>query len=282
MDNGNTWELPFGVPAELELNTEWGSISLEPVEPGRQPRLELTRGSTDNVAVHVEKHGQTVRVALEPQRNFHWLSGWELRASLYVPRDVHAHLQTNAGSVQVSDLYGCELGVKANAGKIEISHVQGLLHLSADAGSIVGRDVGGFLDVETQAGSVRLEITDLQPGEHRIRATMGSVQLFLAKGMDVCIESHTSLGSVRNNYPSRPAAPTRLLLSTEMGSLRVNEGRHHTIPRRPTTAEPGDWAERPPTERPTDPELERILKMVEAGELSAQEADDLLQALGRT
>jgi hypothetical protein len=30
-----------------------------------------------------------------------------------------------------------------------------------------------------------------------------------------------------------------------------------------------------------DPELERILKMVEAGELSAKDADELLQAMGR-
>jgi len=40
-------------------------------------------------------------------------------------------------------------------------------------------------------------------------------------------------------------------------------------------------AEKPAAEKPADPELERILKMVEAGELSAKEADDLLQALGR-
>jgi hypothetical protein len=30
-----------------------------------------------------------------------------------------------------------------------------------------------------------------------------------------------------------------------------------------------------------DPELERILKMVESGNLSAREADDLLRAMGR-
>jgi hypothetical protein len=35
-----------------------------------------------------------------------------------------------------------------------------------------------------------------------------------------------------------------------------------------------------PPER-EDPELERILKMVEAGHLSAQEADELLRAMGR-
>src|SRR5207253_8793633 len=119
---------------------------------------------------------------------------------------------------------GCQLGVKANAGKIDLVNVHGVIHLSADAGSVTGRGVGGYFDVETQAGSVRLEIIDLQPGEHRLRATMGSVRVELARGMDVSVETHTAMGSVRTSYPVRQAAPTRLMLSTEMGSIRVEEG----------------------------------------------------------
>ena len=150
--------------------------------------------------------------------------------------------------------------------------------LAADAGSVSGRDVGGYLNVETQAGQVRLEVTELLPGEHRVRATMGEVRLQLAPGLDVCIEAHTSLGSIRNDYPSRQSAPTKLQLSTEMGSVRIEQGGFN-MSSRPRPRQP----ERPaaPVDRATDPELERILKMVEAGELSAQEADDLLQAMGK-
>ncbi len=285
MHNGNTWELPFTQPAELELHSEWGTLALVPVEPNQTPRLELSHGSTENIAVHVEKLGDTVRVALDPQRSFNWFGGWECRATLYVPRDVHAHVQTNAGSVSVRDLEDCELGIKANAGKIDLVKVHGLMHLAADAGSVTGRDVGGFFDVETHAGSVRLEISDLQPGEHRIRAAMGSVRVELARGLDVSVETHTSLGSVRNRYPTRTSAAAKLVLSTEMGSVRVDEC---ATPRRDRSAyapfEPAR-PERPsaPTARAPreDPELDRILKMVEAGSLSAHDADELLKAMGR-
>ena len=182
MHNGNTWPLPFGEPAELELRTEWGSIALLPVEDGGSPRLELTRGSTENILVDIQKHGDVVRVALEPQRSFSWLGGgWECHVDLYVPRNVRAHMQTSAGSIVARDLEGCELGIKANAGKIDLNNVHGLLHLAADAGSISGRNVGGHLDIEAQAGSVRLDVSELRPGEHRIRATMGSVRLGLAR-----------------------------------------------------------------------------------------------------
>src|SRR5215831_8765350 len=207
------WELPFNDPAELELHTEWGSLWMVPVEPGGKPRIELHRGSA-GIDVHIDKHEDRVRVRLEPQPGFDWFRNWERRTTLYVPPNVRASLQTNAGSVTVRDLVGCQLGIKANAGKIELSDVFGLLHLGADAGSIVGRNVGGFLDIETQAGSIRLEVTDLQPGEHRVRASMGSVRVELPRGMDVCIETKTSLGSVRNNYPSSQSAPIKLLLST--------------------------------------------------------------------
>src|SRR3981081_2369405 len=206
MQNGNTWELPFGEHAELELQTDWGTLALVPVELDKTPRLELSHGSNENISVRVEKVGETVRVSLDPFSSFKWFGGWECRATLYVPRDVHAHVQTSAGSISVRDLADCELGIKTSAGKIDLVKVYGLVHLSADAGSVTGRDVGGYFDVETQAGSVRLEITDLQPGEHRIRASMGSVRVELARGMDVAIETHTSMGSVRNNYPSHETA----------------------------------------------------------------------------
>jgi hypothetical protein len=280
MHNGNVWELPFGQPAALELQSEFGTLALLPVEIGQKPRLEL-RNAPGNIEVHVDKSGDVVRVALDPQPAFNWFGGWDCRATLYVPRDVRAALQTNAGSVSVRGLEGCELGIKANAGKIELVDVYGLLHLAADAGSITGRGLGGYFDIETQAGSVRMEILDLQPGEHRLRATMGSVRIELARGMDVCIETHTTLGSVRNSYPVRADAPTRLMLATEMGSIHVHEGpavRPARRPSVPSDAEPRTDARKAARE---DPELERILKMVEAGDLSAKDADELLRAMGR-
>jgi hypothetical protein len=284
MQNANTWELPFGQAAELELASEWGMLTLLPVEPGQTPRLELSRGSLDHVEVQIDKSGETVRVRLDPHVSFTWLRGWECRATLFVPRDVRAHVQTNAGSVSVRGLDSCELGVKANAGKIELEHVHGLLHLAADAGSIKGSDVGGYFDVETHAGSVRLEISELRPGEHRIRATMGSVRLELARGIDVVVETHTNMGSVRNNYPSSQTATAKLVVSTEMGSVRIHEDRAVRSTWRPVApAQPPRPPQPPvaPVPPRDDPELNRILKMVEAGELSAHDADELLRAMGR-
>jgi hypothetical protein len=285
MHKGTVWELPFDQPAVLELQAEFGAVTLLPVEAGEPPRLELARHGADNAEVEIEKLGQVVRVSIGTAHN--WFGGWDSRAVLSVPTDLRASVQTNAGSVSVRGLEGCELGIKAGAGKIELVDVYGALHLAADAGSITGRGLGGRFDVETHAGSVRLEILDLAPGEHRVRASMGSVRLELARGIDVCIETHSSMGSVRNNYPVRSDAAARLVLTTEMGSVRVDEASVTRPTRRPSMprhdeSQPAGVASTETRRAPReDPELERILKMVEAGELSARDADELLRAMGR-
>jgi Putative adhesin len=278
--DNRVWELPFGEVPELELRAEFGTLAFVPVESGQPARVELTPRSAEHVAVSVDNVNAAVRVALEPLHGFHWFGGWECRATVYVPSNVRAHVETSAGSVSVRDLDACELGIKATTGKIDLVNVHGLLHLAADAGSITGRDVGGFLNIEAQAGSVRLEVSELKPGEHRIRATMGSVRLDLARGLDVSIEAHASLGSVRNSYPARQAAAAKLLLTTDMGSVRIDQS--YTLQARTPRSTAAEVSAAPePRADAADPELERVLKMVESGELSAHDADELLRAMDR-
>jgi hypothetical protein len=70
-----------------------------------------------------------------------------------------------------------------------------------------------------------------------------------------------------------------------MGSIRVEETSSTAAvwrgPGTPTAPTPPQAPDAPPAPPRSDPELERILKMVESGNLSAQEADDLLRAMGR-
>jgi len=79
-----------------------------------------------------------------------------------------------------------------------------------------------------------------------------------------------------------------LRVSTQVGSVRVRQGVGPSTSawERPPGQAPGPTEPSPPPPRPPgetgrsiDPEVERILKMVEAGELTAREADELLRAL---
>src|SRR5947209_16725888 len=114
MHKGSVWELPFDQPAVLEVHAEFGTRALLPVEPGYSPRLEIARGGSDNIEVRIEKLANVVRVSLDPMPALNWFGGWDRRAELYLPKDVRASVQTNAGSMSVRGLEGCELSIKTD------------------------------------------------------------------------------------------------------------------------------------------------------------------------
>ncbi len=132
---------------------------------------------------------------------------------------------------------------------------------------------------------------------------MGSVKVELAKGLDVKVETFTSLGTARSSYPDHPHARATLRLEAQLGSVRVREKGEAEDPRH------GDWPdwrrwwsgaasafERPPASAPSasarpesfdappagdrDTSVRLILEMVQAGKLSAVEAERLIRAMG--
>jgi len=301
-DHHRVWPLPFGDRPSLDLRTDLGSLVVVPVKAGEEPRIEAVGRGADQLELRIERvqeqEQETVRVEVEPFRQFTWWGGWDTRLLAHVPPALVARIETGAGSIAIRGLDGATLAVRTNAGRIELTEVRGRLRLSADAGSIAAHAIAGALDAEAQAGSIRLEIAGLDPGEHRVRAGMGAIRVELAQGLDVRVETRTAMGSARNSYPAHPNAAAVLSLATDMGSIRVSEG---------TTARwPGGATPAPPPVAPAasahgapaatattaatsaarsapdgDADLDRILAMVEAGQLSARDADDLLRALGR-
>jgi hypothetical protein len=229
-------------------------------------------------------------------------------------------LESAAGSIEARNLGPCDLTVATDAGQVILQNVSGRMRLESGAGQINGRGLEGRFDVICEAGSIRLEIDRLDVGEHRVRSVVGAIKIDLAPDLDVRVETRATMGSVRNRYPSRPEAATLLRVSTELGSIRVRqrEGWFEGEPRPatpPTPLAPGrdseppmvtnavDQASRPSAQADANPpeiaealaaaaqpeaeptpresELERILRLVEAGQLSARDAHELLRALER-
>lgn len=329
-EQGRTWPLPFGERAELDVTSDLGSLTLLPVAPGAEPRVEVSGRDVNRIDVTVDRDGNTVRVRVRRRPSMrHWFGSWDGATVVHVPRDVRARLHTDLGSIEARDLGPCDLRISTDAGRIAVEDVTGRLRLAAAAGKISGRRLAGSLDAETDAGAISLAIERLDPGEHRVRADAGSVTIALAPGLDVRVETSAGLGSVRNEYPSHPDAPALLRAATDLGSVRVHEARADddaderlhddsgvrvhagvfgpdwerqfkdkfagawtTPPAPPPPPAPPFRSERAeeagagtPGDRPAgrgqavNPEVERILKMVEAGELSARDADELLRAI---
>ncbi|MCY1017327.1 SHOCT-like domain-containing protein [Pyxidicoccus sp. MSG2] len=229
--------IPWGQRAELELHASAAALTLTPLPEGEKPYL-VAHGAVD---VQVRERGSITRVELNIREGGFWAFLWRSmpQVELFLPANAKARLKLDAGMVRVAGLKDCELDVTTDAGTADVRDVHGKLTLRTSAGSIFGQRVGGTFDVQAAAGSVKLEVDALTPGEHRIVSQMGAVDVRLVPGLDVSIEARTSLGSVRNGYPSRPGAPTLLRLETDLGSVRVRES--HKAGREADGEDRHDW-----------------------------------------
>jgi hypothetical protein len=258
------------------------------LSPGEAPRAVAQGAREAEQAIRVSREGDvlTLRVGggLFTSTGMH-------RLELHVPPASRLTLRTHLGKLSLERLAACDLNLHVSAGSVRLHDVRGRLRLSVDAGEVKGDGLGGTFSVQSQAGEVKLGITQLDAGEHVIRAAMGAVNVELAKGLDVRIESRTSLGSTRTRYPSNPSAAAVLRLEADLGSVRVREGGAAEDTRH------GDWPdwrrvwkdlassvarsleETPPSPRPPSEELRKVLELVEAGKLSAADAERLLGAM---
>jgi len=298
-----TIPLELGEVPVLDIQADALRVELGPVEPGGQPRVEIEsrgNGSTGLSRVEVTKDAdtETVRVRVRTPWAELPFAGEDVvrRIRLYVPQHVRARLHSSMGRISVQELAGCDLDISTSAGTVELDRVRGRLSVSVDSGSVRGEHLGGTFNVRSQAGSVRLGIDALDPGTHLVRTSMGAVKVELAKGLAVRVETSTTLGSARSNYPNTPNADTVLRLEAELGSVKLREGGS------PEDVRHGDWpdwrrfwrdvvgtvAEQldvPPPQPPqakkvSDAELREVLDLVAQGKITASDAERLIRAMG--
>jgi hypothetical protein len=288
-------EILLGSCKRLSLHAAFADIQIVPAAEGQSPCIIAAHGyQLDPQSIQISINGDHTSVNVSNSISSWWRSFWERRTGrllvLYVPRDVDAEIHTSAGRVRVSQLRNCTLLVANEAGSTRLEDVHGKLTLSSEAGEIRGDNLSGSFDVTASAGEVRLSVLDVDPGEHRIQASMGAIKLLLAKGLPVSFEPHAPLGSVRLSYPATAGAPARFVLTADMGEIKVREytktAEHSERRAYHIHAELRGEPQPRPEENPyrsastIEPEtLDRILAKVADGTLQPQTAAELIRAL---
>jgi hypothetical protein len=314
--------LPFADVPQLELFAEMASVDLVRLEPGASPRLECPPDSPLTPTIERQGDKVVVHLGFKDTSffafwGFRFRKG--THAVLYLPDELIATAHTEMGRVHAENLNVNSLELSTSAGAVILRNVKGKLKLTSQAGKIAGTGLAGSFEAETQAGSIALQVDALAPGVHKATTQMGKVAVVLASGIDVRIDAHTEVGKTRVDYPSKDDAPAVLKLSTQMGAVRVYESgreppdrdslheiheqhrRRHGHGRHPrhhgwpvdfnVDVDLGNWGFRgqswtPNQESapraPAGPELRKVLDLVAEGKLSAQDAEDLLKAMGHT
>lgn len=323
-------ELTFGEQPELRLTVHLLSARLHQVEAGGKARI-VVRGRNDLRHVEIESSGDgsgPVEVRLE--RRFGGIGGMNRRpVDIYVPAGTRIRGRADAGSLSAEGLEQAELDLRTDAGRLRIEGCDGRMRLASSAGKLVVERCSGALEAKvdagklqveefsgtinarTDAGSLQLRGVRLQPGEHSLESSMGSIDASIVPDPDVPLRvmARASLGSVQNRIGEGPSdAPAVLHARAELGSIRIRWEERPATPLRAvpvldergpnghaTPGEPVEMrsvpleAERPPAAgaqpSPASPayevEVTRILGMVERHEISATEGASLLAALRR-
>ncbi len=279
------WPLPLAEHPALEMEADFAALTMVPLREGEEPFLEARTRHGRRLQLEVAGEGGTTRVRVGHSGTF-W-GGWEAggaRLVAHVPRDVRARVRSSAGRIHVEHLEGCTLDIEADASRISLEDVGGALRVHSDAGRIDGVAIRGRLDFGSSAGAIRLEVAALDPGQHRVETNVGSLRLELARGLPVRIDSKTSMGSSKVDFPSTRDAEAVLELSADVGAIRVRESHRRyeasqMAPYPPWPAGPYRAPQAGATPGVTQEELDAILERVAAGSLSPADASALLRAL---
>ncbi|MBJ6764322.1 hypothetical protein JGU66_26395 [Myxococcaceae bacterium JPH2] len=213
-------ELPWGTDAMLEIEADAAVLTVAPLAESATPYM-LVHGGVDASVRELGKVTKVVFEAREPSGFFSFFLRASPHVQLFLPNNVRGKFKLDAGAIRIAGLQGCDLDVATNAGAVSLRGVEGRLALRTRAGAIFGERLAGAIQAHTGAGTVKLDILSLTPGEHLISSQLGALEVRLAPNLDVRVEASTTLGSVRNRYPPHPGAAATLRLMTELGSVRV-------------------------------------------------------------
>ncbi|MFN8532254.1 MAG: hypothetical protein U0556_01735 [Dehalococcoidia bacterium] len=287
--------LRFQTPARLRVSAVFGSIALYPVRPGQEPHLEYRDDA--RVRFDVREGDDLVTVLIEDEAG-----GWGGGRSVafYLPPAIDAEVETSVGSLSAEGLGMCRLQLKSSAGEIKIRQCIGELTVRTEAGAISGEDVGGRLQFRSEAGSIKGGSSTLR---RRVRADRGRFDRGRTHaGWTPRLDPSSEIRSVRLLVPVAPkrqrccAFRPRLarsgcersakgaaqdpyqVVQIDLVPVPLDPPIHRVHSRSATAARLGS-GKTPPTSIKPEPELSRILAMVEAGTITASEGLDLIQAL---
>lgn len=271
-------DLPLSQPPRLQLEADVVGITVVPVAPDAMPRLTVEfPEETEGPKVDVEARDGSVYVKLDSRDIYKKMFGggwsfgsrlskaWRITARLEVPHGIDASIKSDAGQIRVQGLNG-DFDLRANAGKIDVDAVTGHLHLRTDAGKIDCTALRGSVDAATSAGAISLDVSELNAGEHSVRADVGKIDITLPADAPVRVETRTSIGRTRNAFGAgRADAPAQLRVQTEVGAINIQAS-----PRSGATAGQIGAGMSPEARQAA---VMQILEQVANHELSAEEAN---------
>lgn len=143
------------------------------------------------VEILIDENADEISIEVrEPQKGsgfWDWIFGDELSVNinykLRVPQD-------------------CRLQIDNTNGSVEISAVEGDIHLETTNGKIVANNIGGTVEGHTTNGDIRSQISSIaSTGSIQFTTTNGSIETSLPGNASFELRARTTNGSINTDFP---------------------------------------------------------------------------------
>ena len=169
-----------------------------------QARVVATAASEDEaraIASRVQVVATANRVESDGPRNLGRREGWHVSYRLAVPTNTPLSLKSTNGGISVD-------GVNS---RVELTTTNGGVRLSRMAGDVEGRTTNGGIDVD-------LEGTGWDGNGLDLQTTNGGVRLMIPAQYNAHLETGTTNGSVKIDFPVMVQGTRTRSFSTDLGS----------------------------------------------------------------
>lgn len=236
---------------EIRIQGSSGSVR---IEPGSTTQIDRTVSYQDRKPSartdRVEGHALILDTTCQPRQcsiDYHVTvpSSVKITGRLDSGRiDVRglttATLSTDSGRISVSDATG-DVTATTDSGRIDANDIKGRVNLQSESGSVHTSNVGGALVVQTDSGAVHADgltgpqttvrtqsgsVVAAMDSEQDVKVTTdsGSIELTVPKSGAFRVRAHSDSGSEHVNLPEATSGGHLLDLSSDSGSIQVNEG----------------------------------------------------------
>lgn len=202
----------------------------------------VATGSGDGVTVHRVVHYQSgtphpgQRLSGGTLTFTKGCSRCRIEYDLTVPASTSIKVRTDSGRIDVSGVANADAG--SDSGSVHVQDVPGAVSAGSDSGSVTVQNAGGRLSADTDSGSIRatgirstVATASSDSGSIRlefavapqnVRATndSGSVRLAVPGG-PYNVDVRTDSGGRHIEVPTAPAAPAKLYVRSDSGSVTV-------------------------------------------------------------
>ncbi len=281
-----TWSLPLDQHPELEVKTDFASITLLPVEQGGAPRVLCPVPASRAPRLEVHGAGGVTKVKLDVEGFSFFRDPRRAKLIFFLPDGLRARILCDSGQIEVARLSFAQIEIAADAGTLRLDRVEGRILARTDAGTVDAIDIAGSFDIRTDAGKVHVRALALDPGRHRVQTDVGAIEVELAEGILARIDAHADLGKTIVEVKNVPDAPVIVEAKTDLGLVRVRPFTPPLSPPMPVGAHPYRGGPAGAIELPAsmpsgeeEDEIDRVVGLVVAGKISAEEAQQLLSEL---